>query len=343
MPAPAILSDFGQANQRVGDLRLLLEGHFKDLRELRRYSRQRETAWLTGTSEKRESVMRSQIRASETTAIAFLTGNAPVIRVARNAATSGTGFDPASAAQNARFARIARAIWHSIDGQSPTPIQAEAAQQIIRQGELIVQYGWLSEADRTILPDADPQADGAALGAGGSGSAGTSFIEHGGSPYGEALPHGGSSDPLAQVAVRPEAVSQAPEEAHPAPIFGQAADAGVAGHVPEAVGAALPFGPAAPAPAAEYRFPIFLRFLSRLKVVYELDPYGYPLEVYHSYGTTVSEARAEFPDWEQGAGRSEADKIAVIDAWYRGWHSVFIDNALVYGPRCTATATRRRS
>jgi hypothetical protein len=124
--------------------------------------------------------MRSQIRASETTAIAFLTGNAPVIRVARNAATSGTGFDPASAAQNARFARIARAIWHSIDGQSPTPIQAEAAQQIIRQGELIVQYGWLSEADRTILPDADPAADGAALGAGGSGSAGTSFIEHGG-------------------------------------------------------------------------------------------------------------------------------------------------------------------
>jgi hypothetical protein len=150
-PPPELLADPQAIEQRVQELRSALTSHLDRLRKLDGYSRREKVNWFPNSQINVASVVRSTIRAAEKTAIAYLAGGTPSWRVASYGGAAGQAeqIEPA-ADRDARFERIARAIFHHIDRQSEINLLYEPVRRAVREGEIIMQYGWLPEHQRKI-------------------------------------------------------------------------------------------------------------------------------------------------------------------------------------------------
>lgn len=150
-PPPRVIADGSAVTQRVQELRGALQPHLERLRTLDRYSRREKVNWFPKAGLNAASVMRSTIRAAEKTAIAYLAGGKPSWRVASYGAYAGLSQqDEAAGARDAKFERIARAIFHHVDRQSEVNLLYEPVRRAVREGEIIVQYGWLPEHLRRV-------------------------------------------------------------------------------------------------------------------------------------------------------------------------------------------------
>lgn len=301
--APVILSDGNQMTTRVQEIKSSLREHFERIIKLDRYSRRQKTEWFSNKGFNAPSIMRSTIRASEKTAIAYLAGGTFTVRVASYGAYAGMSQqDEARSERDSRFERIARAIFHHIDRQSEVNLLYEPVRRAVRQGEIIMQFGWLPEEARRIdppmLPTMAPQM--------------TSFDDALGAEMGEG---GGAPPPLPDMA--PPAGMQTPMEGNTggrdlASMLGQ-------GNIDTEV------------EESKYRFPLAVRVLNRLKVFYELDAFGEPIEVYHSYTARASTLSSEYPEWAKKSNRNPHDPVVVIEGWVGAWAAVTIDGELVDG------------
>lgn len=312
---PRLLADEGRVMTRVAFLQQRMFRHFANLRQLSSYSRQDAQEWFEKSEVSLPNVVRPTIRSSEKTAIAYLTGNLPVFRVSKNAADAGfQAQNPQTGAADAKYERIGRAIWHKLDQQFETSLLTEITARVVRQGEMILQYGWLSEDERRIDPagpDAEEIEDDSRFD--------LSMLD--------------TSTMLDLAPVTPQEPFALPTSS-PAMNGANGANQGANGVLPGAIGGP-PYSwglPEEDDDDQQMRFPLFVRVLSRLRVVYELDPFGVPLEVYHSYTTTVGEAQEEFPDWMPEGNREPDQSVQIIDAWVRGFHAVMVDNRMVIGP-----------
>lgn len=292
---PAILASGQAIDTRVLQLKTPLGPHFTRLRTLDRYSRRVKTSWFPRASTTAPSVMLSTIRSAEKTAIAYLAGGKPTWRVASYGGYAGIAQeDVARAGRDNRFERLARAIFHHIDRQSETNLLYEPVERAVRQGEVIFQFGWLDAARRRIADPAMP------------GMAGALEVQDGaGAPLaglpGGALP-GPGTDP------------GDPGAAGPAPLLtGPAGDPLAAGDL----------GEAAQDPSARHRFPLFVRVHDRMRLFYELDPFGEPLEVYHQYTARAAQLAEEFPEWD-AANATADDLLNVTQAWVGAWTVVTV-------------------
>lgn len=295
--APELLKDGQMMTTRVMELKGSLQEHFNRIIKLDRYSRRQKTEWFTNKGFNAPSVMRSTIRASEKTAIAYLAGGTFTVRVASYGAYAGMSQqDEARSERDSRFERIARAIFHHIDRQSEVNLLYEPVRRAIRQGEIILQYGWLPEETRRIDPPSlGPMAPGM-----------MSFDDAIGAEF-------------------PNDVLPVPSETDGVPSM----EEGTSG---ETLGQMLGGGAVdTEVDKPNYRFPLAVRVLNRLKCFYELDAFGEPIEFYHSYTSRASTISVEYPEWARKAERDPNDPVVVIEGWVGGWMAVTIDGDLVEG------------
>lgn len=286
---PTALADSSAILKRVTDLKQIRATHFEQIRLLGQYSRQSPQSWFPDSDVSLTSVVKSNIRAAEKTAIAMLAGGDPTFRVSYSADQVGLPNEGAGTQRTgpnaANGEKIARAIFHMIDRQSEIDLLYEPVMRAIRQGEVLFQYGWLGAEDRGATNGKKSDQTGTSATTGTSNSQGN----------------------LSSVATT-----------EPTGASGNAVDSGATGNVGQGN------GPGVPA-----RFPLFIRVHDKLKVFYELGPFGDALEVYHEYTTTASQAYAEFPDWPLGEDTAPETRVRVVDAWVGAYHSVTIDDAVV--------------
>lgn len=309
---PRQLADAGTIVKRVQDIKQRYSTHFEKIRLLDKYSRRVQQSWFPNSDVSITSVTKSTIRATEKTAIAMLSGGEPVFRVSRSAAdaTAAQGSTSAQPGQQgagppgtpqataADGEKIARAIFHMIDGQSEINLLQEPVMRAIRQGEIIFQYGWLGAEDRGAT--------------GNPGNTGTPGLGN------KSLAAGASAAP-------------------PTPLpHGSGAGGNPGANVPNAVPQAQGGGSGYVAPP---KFPLFVKVHDRLKIFYELTPFGEVGELYHEYRTTASQAVQDFPEWADGLTRDPNDAVKIVDAWVGAYHSIIIEDAVVqpaadhgYGP-----------
>jgi hypothetical protein len=264
---PAILKDGGSIETRWYDLLGPLTDHFEGVRLLARYSKQLKVNWFPDASVSAPSVMLSNIRAVEKTAIAYLAGGKPNWKVSSYGGYQGQAQqDEQRGKKDAKLERVARAIWHHIDRQSSHSLAYEPVERAVRQGEVILQFGWIPEQQRL------------------------------------------QGDP---------------------------------GYVPQMADPMVSAGDVASfATPPRRRFPVYVRVLNRLKVVYELDPFGEPIEVYHRYRSRASQLAELFPEWEDADNYDPFDEINVCEAYIGAYWTVTVDEKLIfparrhhYGPR----------
>lgn len=287
---PPALADGSAILKRVTDLKQAKSAHFEEIRLLDGYSRRKSQDWFPGSQVSLTSVVKSSIRAAEKTAIAMLAGGDPTFRVSYSADQVGLPNEGAGTQKTGPNAANGEKIARAI------------FHMIDRQSEIDLHYEPVMRAIRqgeVIFQYGWLGAeDRGASNSKGANQAGTSANAGTGANQGNVPPVGATNGGT------------------------NGGNATNGGATASNVGQGN--GPGVPA-----RFPLFIRVHDKLKVLYELSPFGDALEVYHEYTTTASQAFAEFPEWVQGETTAPEIRVRVVDAWVGAYHSVTIDDAIV--------------